>query len=41
MAVRASRAMPGGRVAIVFEPISGRARLGIGPAGSRFLDGEW
>lgn len=34
----AKKQLPGGREALVFPLTYGRARIGIGPAGSQFFD---
>lgn len=39
--IRATRDMPYGKRAIVFDLTFGRARIGIGPARSRWFDDEW
>jgi hypothetical protein len=33
--------MPDGRRAIVFDLLFSRARIGIGPARSKWFEGEW
>lgn len=37
----AERRLPDGRMAVVFRLTFGRARLGVGPADSRYFDDAW